>query len=354
MRHKARMKGFTLIELLVVIAIIALLISILLPALGKARCASRMSICLSNLRQMSIATQSYAADYQDRIFSFTWQPGSYNGIDPAADPDAAGLIPCPAGAPIQASANQAVYIMRKRGDRTGSTIIPPIMTWIPNVLYSHLVLQDYLAARIPEKMVVCPEDVWRNRWQDWHAFEDGAFEPYQPPHTDPLNKRWPYSSSYQPPPCTYDHSPVGQRIQQVGNQYFQYTIPGGALIGNRKIADVASPSSKVLLMDEVDRHCGLKPLYYSNQNARNTLAFFDGSASTKKTADANQGMKPNQPNDLTPTQMIYDPYGQTPSQLWMPPPSNAVAEIVLGFYRYTRGGLQGVDFGGTEVRGNGY
>jgi prepilin-type N-terminal cleavage/methylation domain-containing protein len=353
MRHKARMKGFTLIELLVVIAIIALLISILLPALGKARCASRMSICLSNLKQMATATQSYAADFQDRIFAFTWQPGSYNGIDPS-DPDASGLLPCPAMDPIGASARQAVYIMRKRGDRSGSAQMPLPAAWIPQVLYSHLVLQDYLAARIPEKMVVCPEDVWRNRWQDWHAFEDGAFEPYQPPHTDPNNKRWPYSSSYQPPPCTYDHSIPVNRIRQTGNQYYQYTIPGGALIGNRKIADVASPSSKVLLMDEVDRHCGLKPLYYSNQNARNTLGFFDGSASIKKTADANQGMQPDQPNNNTPTQMVYDPYGATPPQLWMPPPSNAVAEIVIGFYRYTRSGLQGVDFGGSEVRGNGY
>ena len=54
--------GFTLIELLVVISIIALLIALLLPALRAAREASQSARCLSNLRQISIASMNYAAD----------------------------------------------------------------------------------------------------------------------------------------------------------------------------------------------------------------------------------------------------------------------------------------------------
>jgi prepilin-type N-terminal cleavage/methylation domain-containing protein/prepilin-type processing-associated H-X9-DG protein len=60
-------RGFTLIELLVVISIIALLVGILLPALGAAREAARTSVCLSNERQVGLAIMSYATDNEDYV-----------------------------------------------------------------------------------------------------------------------------------------------------------------------------------------------------------------------------------------------------------------------------------------------
>jgi prepilin-type N-terminal cleavage/methylation domain-containing protein/prepilin-type processing-associated H-X9-DG protein len=59
-------KGFTLIELLVVISIIALLLSILMPALGKVKEQARTIVCKSNLKQLAVAMNLYESDYDGK------------------------------------------------------------------------------------------------------------------------------------------------------------------------------------------------------------------------------------------------------------------------------------------------
>ena len=68
--HRPGQCAFTLIELLVVIAIISLLVSIMLPSLNRAKQLAKSVLCLSNLRQLGIAANTYA--------------GSYNGLFPIA------------------------------------------------------------------------------------------------------------------------------------------------------------------------------------------------------------------------------------------------------------------------------
>src|SRR3954447_18280537 len=72
MRHRDRRGsgrcggGFTLVELLVVIGIIAILVSILLPALNRARDQANRAACMSNIRQVMIGFVLYAQTYKDK------------------------------------------------------------------------------------------------------------------------------------------------------------------------------------------------------------------------------------------------------------------------------------------------
>jgi prepilin-type N-terminal cleavage/methylation domain-containing protein/prepilin-type processing-associated H-X9-DG protein len=81
--HKRR--GFTLIELLVVIAIIAILMSILFPALNRAKEQGKRAVCRNHIKTLAFCWIMYADDYEDRIVNGE----AYNGGD--------GTAPVPSG-----------------------------------------------------------------------------------------------------------------------------------------------------------------------------------------------------------------------------------------------------------------
>ncbi|MEW6158762.1 MAG: type II secretion system protein [Verrucomicrobiota bacterium] len=66
-RKQSGRKGFTLVELLVVITVIAVLASLLMPALSKAKAKANTAICLNNKRQLNVAWIAYSSDHDDKL-----------------------------------------------------------------------------------------------------------------------------------------------------------------------------------------------------------------------------------------------------------------------------------------------
>src|SRR5690606_48062 len=174
-------------------------------------------------------------------------------------------------------------------------------SWIAHALYSHLPLADYAGSDLPNFNLIAPGDKYRLAWarDPRDGFDQGKFLPYQP---EPLeqNKRWPYSSSYQPSVTWWDQDDV---VSQ-GFSHRQYNVPSSAALGGPRMAEVTYPSQKVMVHDTQQRDLR-DPLYCVHPEARTAMLIADGSTGLRATADSNIGWHPTSPASESYTRFSY-------------------------------------------------
>jgi len=335
-----RSRAFTLIELIVVIAIIALLIAILLPALGEARRAARLVKCFTAMKQQGVATHTYAAEFKERLWSYTWKWPNPQGILPTND---ATLQT--ANNDVEAAVRQMCDIVRRRSDRLPAET-PIIPLFFPYLRYSHLVLQDYLSQSLPDPMVACPEDRDRLTWgKDPRGYDAGLYTPNYGTGGG-MNWRHPYSSSYWVTISSFDNN--RRNLRAFPATYNSLWIPNNARFEGRRISDVAYPGDKVQMYEQFGRHVKKNvdmTTFFGFPTARCVVQLFDNSVSIRASRDANLGCDPNTLADPPPNGWVQ----YNPAQPTIDPPNTSGA-LMQVYYQYTRSGLKGTDFAGHEVR----
>jgi prepilin-type N-terminal cleavage/methylation domain-containing protein len=331
---KSRIRGraFTLVEVLVVVAVIAMLVGMLLPGLREAQRSARGASCFSNLRQHATATQSYAADFHDMIWTFSWTAGQHRESEFGSAAD-----------PVQAARDQAISIIRRRADR--DDIPRETSGWLPHMMYSQLVLLDHLDQPLASPTVSCPEDRLRRLARgDVAGFSAGAYQPSPPQHY------WPYSASYQVTVSAFDRLQSrdirSSSTRRISSSWYsgQFQIPGNADVGPPRLSDVSFPGSKVHVHEVLQRHSG--PMgaewIYALPESTTAMLRFDGSAAMGRGQVMNRGWQPHTPSVVAAPAM-YVP------QPWEGRSRSPGGDMIYERQRWTRGGLRGVDFGGGEI-----
>lgn len=333
--------GFAMIEAVAFVAIAALLAALILIAGGDSRRQARLGEDIAKLKGFGAATGSYAADYSDLFWSFSWKKGAMLSQYPDLNQQAQA-------SDLAAASAQGVDILRRLAGRQD---ILPINNWYPHVSYAHWVLSEYLVKPLPDFESISAADERQRTWaRNPPGFDAGLYPPgpgsvpwFPSPGTN-AGKRWPYRSSFQLPAAVSDSSTPPNRVSQ-SEFHNNYVVQVAAQLGARPTSEVVFPAHKALMWDGHARHFGTRQPYCTHDQARLPILFADGAVSVRAAKDANPGWLPN--TLASQTNFYYLP------DAWEPPTmSGQPTEQVIGRFRWTRGcptnTLTGRDFGGPE------
>ncbi|CAN0548894.1 unnamed protein product, partial [Laminaria digitata] len=322
----------------------------LLPALGQAQRSAKNVLSQSNLRSLNTGAANYASDNSDAIFSYTWRANETYFL-----PDGR---PKTANSDQQAAAYQNQEILQRVTGRVkGQFKIQNFEARLPHRRYSHLVLLDFLTDVQPEPIAASPFDRNLIQWQEnpleygagsGVPYADGAQAGYDSDGnwpTNPVRQRWPFASTYQMVPAAWNTDGIGPQPSYAPVASSPHLFTGGndVPLGRRRFTQVSHPSGKVMLFEEFDRFSDKDGLYFAYPESKCNLAFFDGSVRNLQTSDSNAGWNPsNEGQEWTQSYVPLDTF---------PLPKNGLNDgaTYCQRYRWTRFGLQGVDFGGQDI-----
>lgn len=337
----------TLIDLCACVAVVSALSVTILPALAAVRDDSQNELSKANLMEMGKARDQYAMDHKDRIFSYTWLAGE--------------VYTMPDGRFIELSDNQdaAAYqnteiLMRRTGRISGIHKIRTARGRLPHRRFSHLVLLDYMVGTNEEfnetTVAIDPADEQQLTWHERPLeYTTGSGVPYSGNNAfgydDDTNwygienkMRWPFASSYQVVPYAWQGDGPTDIYVPVADTPHLYLLNGQSVsLGRRFTSEVAFPSKKVHMHEEFDYEQSRYP-YFAYDHAMPEKLMFDGSINSRLSGEANDSVNPADPDPVW--RQRYVPLDTFPIPL-----GGFGDDTELNMrYRWTDGGLQGVDY----------
>jgi hypothetical protein len=140
------------------------------------------------------------------------------------------------------------------------------------------------------------------------------------------------------------------RVAQAG-QHNVYDVPFLGRYGGLKLSACAYPSQKVHVHDQHARHFGRHQAFFAYPSARVVLLFMDASASVRMSQNANVGWFPKQPELAGYPNIHHFLYNPLSTGGWEPETLSGAPQDLMtaGYYRWTRGLNQGVDFNGNDI-----
>lgn len=251
-----------------------------------------------------------------------------------------------------ANLQHAEILMRRTGRINGINKISTFLPRLPHRRFLHLVLLDYLDQPIDTDAYIDPSDGKQLTWTSRPLeFGPGSGVPYADGIPDgydsdlnwvnrSMRMRWAFASSYQAVPSAWQPDWPAPRFIPVKNtpHLFQQNGSVIGLSSGRRITEVLHTGNKVWVHEEFDRD-RVRHLYFGYDDARTDKLMFDGSVNNYASGGAAPSVVPERGNFhwMQP----YVPLDRFPIPLGGLGDQTPVSQR----FRWTYGGLSGIDYG---------